>query len=197
MYNVFRLSQEKLLDIKNANSNMTVFQTYPWVSFLEKNQNIEIVVLELKKDDKTLCYFTGGITRKFGLKILGSPFEGWLTCEMGFIKVSDFDLNEAIQTVKQYAFNTMGCFLVQIIDYSIDYSDALKISECKLSTKKFLKIELDKNDEEIIEAFSKNGRRDVRAAFRKGATFKKVDFDYSFADKYYQQRLLCRYFCTR
>ena len=98
MYNVFRVPKEKLSNIKNENISMTVFQTYPWVNFLEKNQNIEIVVLELQKDGKAVCYFTGGVTKKFGMKILGAPFEGWLTCEMGFIKLSDFDLNEAIQS---------------------------------------------------------------------------------------------------
>ena len=61
-----------------------VFQTPEWVSFVAETQKAEPVLAVLKEGNETLGYFTGLIIRKFGLKILGSPFRGWSTPYMGF-----------------------------------------------------------------------------------------------------------------
>ncbi len=56
-----------------------VFQTPEWVSFVAETQKAEPVLAILKEGNETLGYFTGLIIRKFGMKILGSPFRGWST----------------------------------------------------------------------------------------------------------------------
>ena len=54
-----------------------VFQTAEWISFLIDTQKGEPVIAALKDGNETLGYFSGLIVKKFGLKILGSPFRGW------------------------------------------------------------------------------------------------------------------------
>ena len=61
-----------------------VHQSPAYLAFLAETQNAEPVVAALKEGNDTLGYFTGLIFRKFGLKILGSPFRGWSTPYMGF-----------------------------------------------------------------------------------------------------------------
>lgn len=57
-------------------SDANVFQTPAWLAFLAETQNAEPVLAALKDGNETVGYFTGLIIKKFGMKILGSPFRG-------------------------------------------------------------------------------------------------------------------------
>lgn len=187
MYEINRVPKERLISIKDEGIIINVFQSYPWACFLERNQKIDFILLEIKLDAKLLCYFVGGIINKMGIRILGSPFEGWLTCEMGFIRINDFNLNEILHELKQYAFNKLHCQLLQITDYKINFDEVKLIPGAIISSSKFLKLNINLIEDDIMNNFTKNGRRDVRTSLKKGANFVKVNFDYDFADIYYKQ----------
>jgi hypothetical protein len=53
-----------------------VYQTLPWIKFVAFTQYAEPVIAVLSRHNETLGYFTGLIVKKFGFKILGSPFPG-------------------------------------------------------------------------------------------------------------------------
>ena len=72
---------EKELD---AFPDRIFFQTRPWVNFVALTQNAEPVIGALRQDNETLGYFTGLTVKKFGFRILGSPFPRWNTPYMGF-----------------------------------------------------------------------------------------------------------------
>lgn len=180
-----RLSKDDLKKYSQKGFGNTVYTTFEWVSFLEKNQKAESVVLELSDDGKVVAIFVGLIVKKMGIRILGSPFEGWLTPDMGFIRIYKFDINEALRCIAKYAFKLLKCSYVQICDKSIN-KDALD-KKIKYFTGNLLQLHISTDVEKVIEGFTKNGRRDVRASTRKGLVVKKVPFDKDFVDTYYSQ----------
>lgn len=84
-----------------------------WFSFLEETQQIEPVVLKIH-DQSGESFFCGGIVRKFGLKILGSPFPGWTTSYMGFL--GSVDRIVATTAVRDYAFRHLGVIQFECLD---------------------------------------------------------------------------------
>lgn len=184
---VERVGLEILCKIETLGYNNTIFTTYEWISFLEKNQNAEPVILKIKKDQETLGYFVGLIIRKFGVKILGSPFEGWLTPDMGFIGIEKHNINDALRSVANYAFKYLRCMYIQITDKNISISDL--DADISYTVNKILSIDISRDADEIFSEFSKSARKNVRRFGRKGAILKEVPFDKDFVDIHYDQML--------
>ena len=101
----------------------TPFLTYEWLKFLEKDKKIKPVLLSIVENDILKAYFVGGIEKKFGLNIFGSPFEGWLTSNMGFITINEFNINDALLEIKKFLFKVKKCAFIRIVDYSIQEKD--------------------------------------------------------------------------
>ena len=68
----------------DAFSDRVIFQTREWLEFVARTQGAEPVVAAVVDGGSTVGYFTGLTFRRFGLRILGSPFPGWTTESMGF-----------------------------------------------------------------------------------------------------------------
>lgn len=185
MLKVIRREKDYLLTLENHNINQTIFTTKLWVDFLEKNQKIEPIILDLMDGKTVKGVFVGGLIKKAGIKILGSPFEGWLTPDMGFIVLDELDFNDAIQVVANYAFKELKCWIVQIEDKKIIIE---KLNpKYHVETDKLLYMDINKSDDEVLKGFTKNGRRDVRASERKGVKFIEVSFDEQFVETHYKQ----------
>jgi lipid II:glycine glycyltransferase (peptidoglycan interpeptide bridge formation enzyme) len=187
MYQIERMQTEAIRQFSTPNYHNTIFTTYEWVRFLEKNQNAEPVVLALQKNGKTAGYFVGLIIKKFGIKILGSPFEGWLTPDMGFIQIEKLNINAALKCVVKYAFRHLRCMYVQINDKNIAAKDLEP--DIHYTLIKTLIIDISRDANEIFSEFTKSTRKDIRRFNRKGAILKEVQFDYAFVDILYDQLL--------
>ena len=185
------MMKKNFYDIKQVHYNLlktidgSFYCSFEWVSFLKKNQKGEPVLLEICSQDKPIAYFVSVLIKKMGIRILGSPFEGWLTPDMGFVLLSEIDYDKAICSIVDYSFRIMRCHYVQICDKKINFDIVSR--NHKTDYTKLLSIDLTKTEEEILNRFTKNGRRDVRASQRKGIIVKQVPFDYEFADIYYSQ----------
>lgn len=184
-YDIERLAPEFLLELEAKGYGGTVFTTYAWVKFLEKNQQAEPVVLALYQAGQMRAVFVGAIVKKAGIRILGSPFEGWLTPDMGFIRLGDVEINAALKGIARYAFRKLKCWFVQVCDKSIHPQELER--GIRYSTTPMLFLDASPEEESILEHFTKNGRRDVRAFDRKGAHIVEVPFDRAFAERYYEQ----------
>lgn len=185
MYAIKQRPVEYLLELEQAGYGHTIFTTYAWMRFLMKNQRVEPVVLSLYRDDCEDAVFVGGIIKKAGIRILGSPFEGWLTPDMGFIRINKLDIEQALYAVRDYAFHTLKCWFVQITDKEISLSEISGNLHYQIS--RLLYLDNSRGEAAVLEGFTKNGRRDVRAFERKGAYVCTVPFDRAFADRYYEQ----------
>ena len=189
MYRMYSINQTTLAELQKPEIKACIvspFCTFEWLSFLEKNQNVSPVVLSIKDNDVEVALFVGAIIKKAFIKILGSPFEGWLTPDMGFIPVQEYDINNAILAIRDYAFNQLGCAFLQISDKKIK-KEVVHVKGAYFEESRILYIDSSKSPNEILEGFTKNGRRDVRASGRKGLEFRRMEFDKNFADIYYEQ----------
>src|SRR5882672_6280686 len=93
-----------------------VYQTSAWLSFLAETQQGEIVIAALKEGSETIGYFCGLIVRKFGFKILGSPFRNWSTPYMGFNLCPGVSRRVALEALLEFAFKKLGCIHFEVVD---------------------------------------------------------------------------------
>ena len=70
-----------------------------------------------------LGYFTGAVVRKFGVRILGSPFPGWTTAYMGFNLLPGVPRREALAALEAFAFRELGCLHLEVMDDNLSFED--------------------------------------------------------------------------
>lgn len=185
MYEVCEQGIEYLKSLENDHYYNTIYTTYSWVKFIQKNQKAEPVILQIFKDKELVCVFVGLIVTKFGVRILGSPFEEWFTEEMGFIEIQSCDYSKCVQVVKEYVFKNLKCLFIQITDKKILLKDIPQGIDYIIN--KSLVLDLRPAEEEIFSAFRKDARKNIRRFEKKGAELKEVVFDENFAVTFYDQ----------
>ena len=87
--------------------NKTIYTTRDWYSFLEKDSKVRPVILKIFKNDKLIGYYYGGEIRKFGFKIIGSPFIGWSTCWMGMELFEGESKTDVLKPLCQFLTNKL------------------------------------------------------------------------------------------
>ncbi len=100
----------------DAFEDRIIFQTRPWINFIARTQNAEPIIAALREDNETLGYFTGLIVKRFGFKILGSPFPGWNTPYMGFNLKPGISRTIAMEALTDFAFKELKCHHLEIMD---------------------------------------------------------------------------------
>ena len=169
----------------DAFDDRIIFQTWPWINFIARTQNAEPIIAALREDNETLGYFTGLIVKKFGLKILGSPFPGWNTPYMGFNLKPGISRTIAMEALTEFAFNELKCHHLEMMDRGMTSEDCAHLDlECSI----FDSFELDISLPE--DRIWKNMRHDCRQCIRKaeksGVEVEEAN-DLSFADEHYAQ----------
>ena len=101
----------------------TIYQSSAWLCFLAESQKAEPVPAVLEEGSETLGYFTGVIVKKFGLKILGSPFRGWTCPYMGFNLAPSVPRRVAVEAISDLAFKTLRYAHLEIVDPYITTAD--------------------------------------------------------------------------
>jgi hypothetical protein len=179
------IALESRLTEANSHYSNTIFQTPAWLSFLSQTQKGEVVVAALKEGQATLGYFIGMIVRKFGLRILGSPFPGWSTSYMGFNLTAEVDTRRAIQAMIDYAFEELGCVHLEMMDRNLTIRDldGLGVGYRLLHS---FEIDLNRSEDELFSGMSSACRRCIRKAEKEGVVIEEAH-DIGFADDYYAQ----------
>jgi CelD/BcsL family acetyltransferase involved in cellulose biosynthesis len=171
--------------ILDSFQDRTVCQTKEWLEFIQKTQNAKPVLLKLKKGNETVGFFTGGIVKKFGIKILGSPFRGWTTSYMGFNLSPNIRRGDALKALTSFAFKKLRCFHLEIMDRRLSEQDVTQ-SGFKFDTFQGYEIDLTQSKEELFSKMTSSCRRCIRKSKKNGVTFQEAN-DVSFADDYYAQ----------
>lgn len=86
-------------DVLNSCKDRTLLQTKAWLEYLAETQHATPVVAAVEQGTQVLGYVRGLVIRRFGLRILGSPFPGWTTSHMAFNvegDVAEVDLLDAL-----------------------------------------------------------------------------------------------------
>jgi len=170
-----------------------VFQTLPWLRFLEKTQSAEPVIAAIEQSGEPKGYFTGLIVRKYGVKILGSPFRGWSTSYMGFNLSPDIPRREVLKALPSFVFDQLKCHHFEIVDRYIREEDYVGLGYTPVLYRTF-EIDLTKSEEELFDSMKSACRRCIRKAKKNGVYIEEAQ-DMEFADDYYDQ--LCDVFAKQ
>jgi hypothetical protein len=175
---------EKLREFNGAN----IFQTQPWIFFLADFLGAEPVFAAVQSDGKVQGYFVGLITKRLGLKILGSPFRGWNTYFMGFNLMPGVSYREVLQAFPNFAFDDLKCHFLMIIDINLEGHELKGLPYHVRKINNFV-LDLTKSEQELFANMKGNSSRtSIRRTIKKGVVIEETN-DPGFADEYYAQYL--------
>ena len=169
----------------DAYSDRTVFQTREWLNFVASTQRANPVLARVWTDGRPVGYFTGLVTRRFGVRILGSPFRGWSTAYMGFNLEPGVAREPLLVDLRKFAFDELGCLHLELMDRFVRPQAAL--APCfRRDLLSGYEIDLTRTEGELFGAMAPACRRCIRAAERAGL-FVEEARDVAFVDDYYGQ----------
>jgi len=168
-----------------AFADHTIHQSKEWLQFVSATQKAEPVIAVVKDGERTVGRFTGLIVRKLGLRILGSPFQGWTTSYMGFNLDRSVPRGEAVLALRDFAFRQLGCVHLEVMDRNLSIEDAERLG-FRYQVHGGFEIDLTRSEKELLASMADMARRNIRKAEREGVTLEEAT-DQGFADDYYSQ----------
>jgi CelD/BcsL family acetyltransferase involved in cellulose biosynthesis len=169
----------------DALPDRVLFQTRAWMDFLGATQGAEPVVAAVVDDGEDVGCFTGAIIRRFGIRILGSPFPGWTTESMGFTLRDGVDRDAAAAALIPFAFRTLGCAHVEIKDRRLVPDDPGALGYAAEPTLTF-EVDLARDEAAILQGMSSACRRAIRRGVKVGVTVEQAGGT-GFAAEYHAQ----------
>lgn len=164
----------------------TIHQTKEWLNFIAETQHAEPIWAVIRQQEKIVGKYTGMIVKKFGAKILGSPFPGWTTSYMGFNLDESIPRVDALIALEKFAFEKLNCIHLEIMDRRLT-TDDLKKCNYQYRVFKGMEVDLSKDEQAIYSAMkSSSCRYSIRKAEKAGVIL-EIATDLSFANDYYNQ----------
>jgi len=165
----------------------TIYQAPAWLHFLVKTQHGEPVIAALKEGPQTIGHFTGLIVRKFGIRILGSPFPGWSTDYMGLTLAPHVNRRLAVKALVDLAFGQLKCAHLEMMDRHMVEEDLFGLgAQCQHRLYHSYEIDLTRNEDELFANMKSACRRCIRKSSKEGVYIEEAR-DLGFADDYYAQ----------
>jgi hypothetical protein len=196
---VFR--QESLPDWARLDSlpDRTIAQTREWVGFIAETQKAQPIIARILKNEESVGWFTGLVVRKFGLRILGSPFPGWTTSYMGFNLSEGVDRGEALEALCEFAFRDLGCVHVELMDRHLPL-DIVQSRRIAHRVFRGYEIDLTQNESRLFSNMASSCQRCIRKAEKTGVTVETAtnaefaaDFYSQLSEVFARQRLIPTY----
>ncbi|HEY4752287.1 MAG TPA: GNAT family N-acetyltransferase, partial [Candidatus Limnocylindrales bacterium] len=144
-----------------------IYHDPEWLAFLRESQGAEIVTAAVLANGQPVGYFVGGIVRRYGLRMLGSPMTGWGTPRLGFLLEPGADRRAAAEALLQFAFQDLGCVHVELGDAGLA-GDALAGAGYGMEGGRTFLLDLARSEQEILEGMHERTRRYVRSGPGKG-----------------------------
>jgi CelD/BcsL family acetyltransferase involved in cellulose biosynthesis len=164
-----------------------VFHTREWIEYVVRTQRAEPVVAHVKRDGELVGAFTGLIVRRFGVRILGSPFQGWMTGPMGFSLVPGVDTRDAMEALPRFAFKSLRCLHVEVLDRHARFEELQGLS-ARLVPFSTYELDLTRDEETLFAGLSSACRRAVRKSEKVGVQVEEAH-GVEFAEEFYPQLL--------
>lgn len=169
----------------DAAHDRVLFQSREWVDFVARTQGAEPVFARVLDDGDPVGWFTGLLVRRFGARILGSPFPGWTTASMGFNLREGVSRRAAAEALVRFAFGPLRCLHLELKDRRLgaDELDGLGFRQTPTVT---FEIDLAPAEEEIFARMTSACRRAIRKADKSGVVVEEAAPE-GFAEEYYAQ----------
>lgn len=172
-------------EVKSYDS-YTVYQSPAWLSFVSDAQNAEAVVAALKQGRETVGWFVGLMVKKWGLRLLGSPFPGWTTSYMGLCLRSHIARVAAITALRRFAFEELGCLHLEMMDRNLTFTEVDQLGFAHRSYNGY-QVNLMPAEDEIFAKMSKRSCQwCIRKAKKTGVIVEEAHDD-AFATDYCSQ----------
>lgn len=172
-------------DELDALADRTVFQTREWLEFVASTQGAEAVVARLTRAGEVVGYFTGLVTLKCGLRLLGSPLPGWTTDYMGFNRLSPVEGRELLLALERFAFRDLRCVHLEVMDRHLSLLDR-PASRFGYRLYEGYEVDLRPSEDELFASMSSACRRCIRRAEKCGVAIEEASDD-EFAEDYHAQ----------
>jgi CelD/BcsL family acetyltransferase involved in cellulose biosynthesis len=163
-----------------------IFHTEPWLRFVAESQRAEPVLATVTDGGTPVGHFTGLLTRRYGLRILGSPMAGWTTSYGGFNLDPAVPRRQALEALMPFAFDELGCAHLEIRDRGLTEADLAGLG-LRWSTAPTAVIDLSPPEDALFGAMASACRRNIRKADRSDVVIEEVTDDPSFASDFYEQ----------
>lgn len=174
-------------DFSCLDESQYIFTTKVWLDFLQRDKKGTPLVLEVLINDKAV-YFVSLLFKK-GIKMCGSPFEGWNTPYMGFIKINELTDEEkclVINRTIKYLKRRKHCWYIQICDWNINFNFVKKY-KYKHEFKRTYFRDISQSNEELFSSFKNDVRTNHRAFIKNNLRMVISEATHDFVDNYYKQ----------
>ncbi len=189
-YSIVEMDQEKLMfDLKSKGLEFA-YVNKSWLDFIISEVRGEFLGLCIQHVNGELHYFIGIAFKKFGVKIIGSPFPGWGTSYMGIVGNGVIS-GALISSLLGYLFNRFPTSYVEIIS-NLEFSGQPEIQGCEISQVGSLVVDLNKGIDNLYKDLKGDCRTFLRQFESKGGVISEECPTLNFVDLFYEQ--LCQVF---
>jgi hypothetical protein len=173
-------------DQMDAAPDRGVYQTREWLRFVAETQRAEPVVADvLDEGARPVGRFTGLIAKRWGVRVLGSPFPGWNSGPMGFNLFEHVDPRALGEALVAHAFGAWRCVHLELLDPAIGHDDISAVG-LKFSPHRTYRLDLTRGEDEIFGGMSSACRRAIRKAGKNGVIVEEATGP-GFADEHFAQ----------
>lgn len=181
------------IDVKEYHSfpNKSVLTTKNWIEFVIEDSKAFPLIVRITENSRLVGYFTSLIVKKFGLKIVGSPFSGWSTPYMGFDLLDETEKIKVLPELTSYLMDKTKCSYLQIVDRDLKFEELEQLKSKNIIVEKTETLELgiDGDDAFLFKNMKTDCRNFIRQFERRGATIEQAQPNDEFAEEYYHQLL--------
>jgi CelD/BcsL family acetyltransferase involved in cellulose biosynthesis len=164
-----------------------IFHTEEWLRFVAESQRAEPVLATVTDGTRAVGHFTGLVTKRYGLRILGSPMAGWTTSYVGFNLQPGVPRRAALEALMPFAFGDLGCAHLEIRDRGLAETD-LEGLGLRWAAAPTAVIDLRPAQDALFGAMASACRRNIRKAAKSGVVIEEANpGDQKFADDFYHQ----------
>lgn len=162
-----------------------VYHSPAWIGYLVAAHEVVPVTAELTEGDQVVGHFVGATVRRFGLRVLGSPLQGWGTQAMGFLLSEGVDMSAASKALLEFAYGELRCVHVELGDRVMASGD-VTASPFRAERLQSAIVDLSGSEDDVLAQMSKSTRYYARRAARNGLVMEEAAGP-GFADEYYEQ----------
>jgi CelD/BcsL family acetyltransferase involved in cellulose biosynthesis len=175
-----------LWDDRARYADRLIFHTPAWLRFVAEAQRAEPVLATISDGGTRVGHFTGLLTKRYGLRILGSPMAGWTTSYMGFNLAPAIPRRAALEALMPFAFRQLGSAHLEIRDRGFVAGDMAGLG-MRWADAPTAVIDLGPDEDALFGRMASACRRNIRKADKSGVVIEEADADDAFAEEFYDQ----------
>ena len=184
--NVFFITKEEYLKGLDTIADKNIYQTKPWIDFLESYVNGKIFYLKIISNEN-IIYFYGMLFTLKGIRIFASPYKRWSTPYIGFASTSKI-VNYSAIIKKTYVFlkKKLKIHYFRMTDFNSDLNQ-LKANHIKFDIEEQMYLDLTKSEQELLNGFNHGTKKIINKHIKNNTIVEQSKANKEFVEIYYEQ----------